>query len=56
MVRIKIKKMPSKRMLEKYLEGNYINNQVFVLFDKEKGEFRYTEEYVRSLSFNSSKK
>ena len=58
---MKIKKMPTKEMLEDYLDGSY--GDVKVLFDVEKGEFVYSEEHRQnlnkevkngSINFNSS--
>lgn len=37
-MKIKIKKMPTKRMLEDFLEGS--SGKVKVQFDAEKGKFR----------------
>ena len=54
--KVVIKKMPSKKMLEAFLEGNFYPNEIKVLFDLRKGEFIYIEEYVRSLSLNTGSK
>lgn len=49
---MKIKKMPSKKLLEDYLDGNSGNIKVY--FDIKKGEFiRYEK---RTINSNTSKK
>lgn len=52
-MKVKIKKMPSKKMLEQYLEGH--SNESNVLFDLEKGEFICHEDYVQSLKKKDKK-
>lgn len=51
MVNMKINKMPSKELLEEYLEGGHGNNPVTVYFNILKGEFERSDEskYYHSI-------